>query len=101
MANQSRSITHIQVALEQTRPTKRNDIREALNRQEMLTVLSQRKPMPFQTVPPKPYAEMDSHLRKQYEMHNHHHFERLNIQQSVWAESNNDGVALSASAMAG
>ena len=101
MENQSRSITHIQVALQQTRPTQRNEIRGGLNRQEMLTVLEQRKPLPFQTVPPGPHKDMGSHLRRQYEMHHHHHFERLNIQKSVWAESHNDGVALSASAMGG
>lgn len=99
METKANAISQIQVVLRQSRPAELGELKEQLTRKELLTVLESKKPLPFLAVKPKSYGQVGNYAERQQRLIDHHHFERLNLQNSVRSESYRDGVRLSAAAM--
>lgn len=66
---------------------------------QLLVLLEQRKPSDVGLLRAKKHHNPTCFAQNQLEQSQRHHFERLNLQKSLWAESSSDGVALSATSM--
>lgn len=64
----------------------------------LLVLLEQRRPRALELVTPRGTNTTES-AQRQLALQEHHHYERVNQEKSVWAQSGNGCVSLSAASM--
>jgi hypothetical protein len=92
--------SHLRIVLEQNKPLPGPTEERALSFSELHVVLEQRKPCPIPILRTKSYSSPAGMAREELRLQEFHHYERVHQSMSVWAESANDGVCLSAQSRA-